>query len=69
MPLVGLAAGADARAHLDRAGEPALAREVEAAWRRLVRVVVGADPQVVAQVGVGDDLAGIHPVLGVEGAS
>ena len=34
----------------------------------LVRVVVRPDPQVVARVGVADDLAGIEPVLGVEGA-
>ena len=36
-PAVGLAAGADARAHLDGAGEPALRREVEDGRLGLVR--------------------------------
>lgn len=30
-------------------------------------MIIGAEPQVVAGVGRGDDLAGIHAVLGVEG--
>ena len=67
-PAAGLAAGADARAHLDGAGEPALAGEVEDGRLGLVGVIVGADPEVVAGVGRGDDLAGVHPVVGVEGA-
>ena len=63
----GLAAGADARAHLDRAGEAPLAGEVEERLGRLVRMIVRADPQVVAGVGVADDLVGVEPVLRVEG--
>ncbi len=64
----GLAAGTDARAHLDRPGEAPLVREVEDGGMGLVGMVVRADPQVVAGIGVADDLAGVEPVLRVEGA-
>ena len=63
-----LAAGADARAHLDGGGEPPLFREVEDGRLGLDGVVVRADPEVVAGVGRGDDLAGVHQVVRVEGA-
>src|SRR5262249_38805465 len=62
-----LAADAHARAHLDRPGEASLLREVEHRFG-LVGVIFGADPKVVGQLGRGDDFAGVHPVLGVEGA-
>jgi hypothetical protein len=62
-----LAAGTHARAHLDRPREAPLVREVEDGLFRLDGAVLGADPEVVARVGSGDDLARVHPAVGVEG--
>ena len=62
----GLAAGADAGAHLDGSCEAPLPRKVEHRVDRLVRVIVRADAEVVSGVGVADDLAGIEQVFRVE---
>ena len=60
-----LAAHADAVAHLDRRGEAALVREVEQRLR-LPGLVARAVAKVRQDVVPSDDVARVHPVLGVE---
>ena len=62
-----LAAHAHAVAHLHRGREAALRGEVEHGGG-LPGLVLGAVAQVVGDGGAGHDVAGVHQVLGVEGA-